>query len=62
MPKQKQPPLPKIIYALPLTLMPSLEVFRLLEEHGERNDGAIDQEAADNAHDHGRYLNDLTMC
>lgn len=30
-----------------------LELFLLSEEHGEADDGSVDEQAADDAHDHG---------
>lgn len=33
-----------------------LEFLVVLEGHAEADDGAVDQQTADDAHDHGRYF------
>lgn len=33
------------------------ELFLLLEEHREADDGSVDQKTTENRHDHGRELN-----
>ncbi len=39
-----------------------LELLFFLEEHTETDDGAIDEEAADNTHHHGGDRYDLRVC
>lgn len=39
-----------------------LELFLLSEEQAEGYNGAVDEEAADNTHDHGRNLDLIAMC
>ncbi len=39
-----------------------LELLLLLEEHGEADDGAVDQETADDRHEHGWDLNETRVC
>jgi hypothetical protein len=46
----------------PLLLASYLEVLALLEEHRERDDCPVDEQAADNRHDHGRDLDDARVC
>jgi hypothetical protein len=36
----------------------TLEVLFLVEEHAEADDGAIDEETADDGHDHGLDCNE----
>jgi hypothetical protein len=38
-----------------------LEVFGLLEEHGEGDDGAVNEQAADDGHYHSWHLDDAAM-
>ena len=39
-----------------------LELLLLSEEHGEADDGAVDEQTADNAHDHSLNTNLLGVC
>ena len=39
----------------------ALELLLLVEEHGKAYDRPVDQQAADNAHDHGLYPDEIAM-
>jgi hypothetical protein len=52
--------LPSLANTLPL--WDYLELLFFLEEHTKADDGAIDEEAADNTHYHGGNRNDLRVC
>jgi hypothetical protein len=42
--------------------VPHLELLLLSEEHGEADDGAVDEQTTNNAHDHRLNANLLGVC
>lgn len=39
-----------------------LELRLFLEEHAETDDSPVDQQASDDGHDHGGYVDEMRVC